>query len=75
MRTRTRSSSIDKGSQAIRNHPEGFACVKVVDSGIGMSDEVVAHIFEPFYTTKMPGKGTGLGLSTVFGKASRRAAE
>ncbi|HEX7492418.1 MAG TPA: PAS domain S-box protein [Candidatus Limnocylindrales bacterium] len=41
--------------------------LSVTDTGIGMSDETIDHIFEPFYTTKDPGKGTGLGLSTVYG--------
>jgi two-component system cell cycle sensor histidine kinase/response regulator CckA len=37
------------------------------DTGTGMPPEVMAHLFEPFYTTKPVGQGTGLGLSTVNG--------
>jgi PAS domain S-box-containing protein len=47
--------------------PVKFAVMEITDSGMGMSQEVQARIFEPFYTTKGPGKGTGLGLSTVYG--------
>jgi signal transduction histidine kinase/CheY-like chemotaxis protein len=39
----------------------------VEDTGMGMTPDVLEHVFEPFYTTKERGKGTGLGLSTVIG--------
>lgn len=44
-----------------------YVCICVHDTGEGMTPEVKAHIFEPFYTTKERAKGTGLGLSVVYG--------
>lgn len=37
--------------------------VKVIDTGIGISESVQDRIFDPFYTTQITEKGTGLGLS------------
>ncbi|MGE3189601.1 MAG: PAS domain S-box protein, partial [Vicinamibacterales bacterium] len=47
--------------------PGPYVRLSVMDSGRGMTQEVLSRIFEPFFTTKGQGKGTGLGLSTVYG--------
>ena len=47
--------------------PGTFLVVEVRDTGTGIPPDVLARIWEPFFTTKGEGKGTGLGLSTVRG--------
>ena len=41
--------------------------VSFIDTGCGIPELDIPKIFEPFYTSKMPGKGTGLGLSICYG--------
>ncbi|WP_143537561.1 hybrid sensor histidine kinase/response regulator [Rubrivirga marina] len=46
-----------------RHDEAGHAVVEVEDDGPGMSEEVVSHVFEPFYTAWGPGRRVGLGLT------------
>ncbi|WP_188236681.1 ATP-binding protein [Sphingopyxis sp. LK2115] len=59
------------GSLTIRTrgtHKDGtqMLAVEVIDTGCGMTPDVLERVFDPFYTTKPAGQGTGLGMSQVF---------
>ena len=57
-----------------REEERGTIRIAVADTGVGMSEEIKAHIFEPFYSTKSDAKGVGLGLSVAYGILERHHA-
>lgn len=66
----TKEAARPAGEALVRiatSQSDSSVLIEVEDNGVGMNDEVKAHIFDPFYTTKEVGEGTGLGLSIVLG--------
>jgi len=60
----TENVELDSAS-APADVPAGeYVVLSVTDTGTGMTDDVKAHLFEAFFSTKPKGKGTGLGLAT-----------
>jgi PAS domain S-box-containing protein len=56
---------IHAGAAELEGRGRDHVRVRVCDNGIGMDAEALAHLYEPFFTTKDPNKGTGLGLATT----------
>jgi PAS domain S-box-containing protein len=47
--------------------PGDYVGMAISDTGVGIPDDILPRVFEPYFSTKQPGKGSGLGLSQVFG--------
>lgn len=54
------------GKLTIRTYEEqGNICVRIIDTGKGIPEDIITRIFEPFFTTKKMNEGTGMGLDIV----------
>lgn len=69
IRISTENLYIERESKSKEAMPPGeYIILKIEDEGIGMSEDDIQHIFEPFYTKKKMGRsGTGLGMAVVWG--------
>lgn len=54
-----------KLAEKLRVATGDYVCVRVVDDGAGIPEDVLPHVVEPLFTTKQSGSGTGLGLNMV----------
>jgi PAS domain S-box-containing protein len=65
----TRNLTMDRDfcERHVGTTPGRYVLMTVSDTGHGMDEETLKHIYTPFFTTKEVGKGTGLGLAMVYG--------
>lgn len=66
----TRNVRVDQdflSGNSVDIDPGEYVEISLSDTGMGMTQEVKDHLYEPFYTTKDIGQGTGLGLAAVYG--------
>ena len=59
--------------ETYRSRKQNWIKIKISDTGPGIPEDNLPHIFDHFFTTKEEGKGTGLGLSMVYGIVENHA--
>jgi two-component system cell cycle sensor histidine kinase/response regulator CckA len=69
----TSSSVLDRTSPDGQSKTEQFVCLSVRDTGPGMSPDVQACVFQPFFTTRDSGQSFGLGLASIYGLAQQHS--
>ncbi|MCZ7661614.1 MAG: ATP-binding protein [Thermoleophilia bacterium] len=58
-----------------RLDPGAYAVLSVGDTGVGISEETLGRVFDPFYSTKPVGEGRGLGLASAYGIVTRQGGD
>jgi len=61
----TRKVTLQRGRRTDDPVAGDYVCLRAIDTGTGMTPDVLAQAFEPYFTTKPSGSGSGLGLSQV----------
>jgi signal transduction histidine kinase/CheY-like chemotaxis protein/GAF domain-containing protein len=66
----------DEGTIQVTSHRrDDRIVVRIADTGVGMTGDMLRHVYEPFFTTKGPGRGTGLGLFTCYRTLERHGGD
>jgi PAS domain S-box-containing protein len=69
--TITVSTATHEPEGVVQDVPVTSGWLQVTDTGAGIAEDALPHIFDPFFSTKPPETGTGLGLATIYGIVSQ----